>query len=47
MCNARAAAEKDPVSAVTKKARAWFQSNVDAAQFMQICISHRQISAIP
>ena len=35
----RAAADRDPSSAVTRNARARFQSNVVADQSMQICIS--------
>jgi len=37
----RAAAEKDPVSAVTKKARAWFQSKVAKDDIMHECITHK------
>ena len=46
MPSARAAAESEPSSAVTRKARARFQSNFTDRQSMRKCISIRQISSI-
>ena len=44
--SARLAAEKDPSSAVTRKARTWFQSKEIDCQSMQKCIAGKQIFTI-
>jgi hypothetical protein len=46
MSSARAAADKEPSSAVTKKARARFQSNFIEFQSIQICILKIEFSVI-